>query len=53
VLRCSSLEEAQAVVATDPLVNSGSVTVAVAEWDLVGIDARLIDPAPVVGDGGS
>ncbi|MGY1803818.1 hypothetical protein ACI78T_11110 [Blastococcus sp. SYSU D00922] len=48
VLRCDSLDVARAVVATDPLVASGTVTASVAPWDLVGIDPDLVDPALVV-----
>jgi uncharacterized protein YciI len=48
ILRCASLDDASAVVATDPLVSSGAFNAAVAEWDLVGIDPRVIDGDVVV-----
>jgi hypothetical protein len=49
VLRCASLADARAVVATDPLVSSGAFDASVAVWDLVAIDPRQVDPALVVG----
>ena len=53
VLRCDSLADARDVVADDPLVSSGTVTATVLPWELVGVDLQMIDPAVVVGDGGS
>jgi uncharacterized protein YciI len=44
VLRHDSLAEAEATVATDPLVRSGAVIATVTAWDLVGINAAAIDP---------
>ncbi|WP_324276797.1 hypothetical protein [Blastococcus brunescens] len=41
------------MVTEDPLVSSGAMTATVLEWELVGVDVRLIDPALVVGDGPS
>jgi hypothetical protein len=52
VLRCDSLDDARAVVATDPLVASGACAATLARWDLAGIDRRLIDPDLVVVDDG-
>ncbi|TFV67504.1 UNVERIFIED_ORG: hypothetical protein E4P37_02590 [Bacillus sp. AZ43] len=53
VLRCDSLDEARAVVATDPLVSSGACAATVAPWQLIGVDPRLIDPDLVVPGGGT
>jgi uncharacterized protein YciI len=44
VLRCETRAEAEAIVATDPLVSSGAVTATVSTWDLVGINTGAIDP---------
>jgi hypothetical protein len=41
VLRCSDIDEARAVVATDPLVVAAVATVT--RWDLVGINVDAID----------
>jgi uncharacterized protein YciI len=43
VLRCSDIDEARAVVATDPLVVAGAAVATVTRWDLVGIDVDAID----------
>ena len=48
VLRCSGLEEAEAIVARDPLVTSGAMSAECVEWRLVEIDAELVDPGLVV-----
>jgi uncharacterized protein YciI len=44
VLRCGDLAEAEAVVATDPLVASGACEATVVGWDLVGVNLNAIDP---------
>ena len=44
VLRCADADEAAAIVATDPLVTSGTCVSTVVGWDLVGIDLAAIDP---------
>lgn len=44
VLRCTDLAEAQALVATDPLVTTGAAVPTLAPWDLVGINPAAIDP---------
>ena len=43
VLRCSEIDEARAVVATDPLVVAGAAMATVTRWDLVGINVDAID----------
>ena len=43
VLRCSDIDEARAVVATDPLVVAGAAMATVTRWDLVGINVDAID----------
>jgi hypothetical protein len=43
VLRCGTRTEAEAVVATDPLVASGACTATVTGWDLVGINTAAVD----------
>lgn len=43
VLRCDGLAEAEAIVASDPLVAEGAIP-ALSRWDLVGINTRAIDP---------
>lgn len=48
VLRCASRQQADDVVATDPLVASGVATATVRHWDLAAIDPRIIDSALVV-----
>jgi uncharacterized protein YciI len=44
VLRCESVEDAEAVVAEDPLVRAGAARQECVEWRLVGIDPDLVDP---------
>jgi uncharacterized protein YciI len=44
VLRCASREEAEGIVALDPLVSSGACKPTVVEWQLVGINRAAIDP---------
>jgi hypothetical protein len=48
VLRCSGVEEAEAIVADDPLVRSGAFRAECIEWRLVGIDLDVVDPGLVV-----
>ena len=48
VLRCADRAEAEAVVATDPLVVSGAYQAVVAQWNLVGIDLGAIDAGLVL-----
>jgi uncharacterized protein YciI len=43
VLRCNDLAAAKAIVATDPLVSSGSMRAQLAESQLVGIDLGAVD----------
>jgi uncharacterized protein YciI len=43
VLRCTTLDEARALVAVDPLVTSGAAQAIITRWDLVGIDLGAID----------
>ena len=43
VLRCRDIDEARAVVATDPLVAARAVVATVTRWDLVGINLDAID----------
>lgn len=50
VLRCDSRQQANDLVATDPLVVSGVATATVRHWDLAAIDPRVIDPALVVNE---
>jgi uncharacterized protein YciI len=45
VLSCSSLEEARALVAEDPLVTSSSMRPEVVEWELVGVNPQAIEPS--------
>jgi uncharacterized protein YciI len=44
ILRCESRAEAEAIVATDPLVAGGAVTATISPWDLIGINTGAIDP---------
>jgi hypothetical protein len=50
VLRCTSLDHARSVVATDPLVSSRAFDAAVTAWDLVGVDPRVIEPEILLGE---
>lgn len=50
VLCCDSRQQADDLVATDPLVASRLASATVRQWDLVGIDPRVIDPALVVSE---
>ena len=45
VLRCTSVEEAAALAAEDPLVAAGAVSPRLVEWRLVGVDPEVIDPS--------
>lgn len=44
LLRCDSIEEAQAIAAEDPYSTHGVCETETVEWHLVGIDPDLIDP---------
>jgi uncharacterized protein YciI len=48
VLRCSGLEEARAIVATDPFVIHSVVRPECVVWELVGINPDAIDSSAVV-----
>jgi uncharacterized protein YciI len=48
LLRCNSIEEAQAVAAEDPYSIHGVYETETVEWQLVGIDPELIDSNLVV-----
>lgn len=43
LLRCGSIEEAEAIAAEDPYAIHGVYATETVEWQLVGIDPELID----------
>jgi hypothetical protein len=44
VLSCGSFDEAQDLVARDPLVSSGCMLADVVEWRLVGLNPAAVEP---------
>jgi uncharacterized protein YciI len=48
VLRCESIDDAQAIAADDPYSIHGVCEATTVEWNLVGIDPSLIDPKLVL-----
>jgi uncharacterized protein YciI len=48
LLRCGSVEEAQAIAAEDPYVRGEVARPECVEWDLVGINPDAIDAAAVI-----
>jgi uncharacterized protein YciI len=48
VLRCDSMDDARAIVATDPLVTSGQVSATIHGWRLVGVNTDAIDDGLII-----
>lgn len=48
VLSCGSLDEARAIVATDPLITDAGVTATVTPWELVAVNPAAVSPELVV-----
>lgn len=48
VLSCGSLDEARAIVATDPLVTEGRAATSITPWELVAINIAAVRPDLVV-----
>lgn len=48
VVSCVSLDEAQAVVAADPLVTDGRAAASIVPWELVAINIAAVSPELVV-----
>jgi uncharacterized protein YciI len=43
LLNCESVEEAQAIASSDPLVRAGAIRCEVVEWELVGMNPDAVD----------